>query len=723
MSALVKNGDLVPDKAGRISKQQTFEALLQVGISELVAKETTDANFDHLVSANFELNVFEMNTVKKFGTPDPPGPLEHFRSTGIRDADVPSSGAYNFFEQCAQYDATPLLKGDPESFSAVDIEQCAALVWDHEELGSFSSLPAELPSNDILEAKRSRNDVGNTCGSRDSGLSGCNPDDSSLDKAPCCASQLHGAITFMFQEFGTPTGDDASISKADMKALWLEADYPPDFEARSPRSCTDHSDTTAAGCQRCLELVPGSGPGGLPVSALTSSEAQRYCRCLASKQLSPHVLEAIPEYRQLKCPEVPMLFANLTVVDRSRVRLLQAGTVPSGTQEDEIKALLRSFYASRDRELVYNDADVQIAPLTRLKYSVRLATTKQHAEYLAYNVRINLKGYALETSASVQLDNVEVSLRIPQSCGRFCAASGSFLRGNIRRQAPPPAPPTSPSVLDPCDAPCLQTTCGELQLEGTCTQLRVAGCECSSCCQDAPLPPFAPPLPPPPPPPPSPPVPSQPPPLPSPPPPKPSPPPLIPSPPPPKPSPLPLLPSPLPPVTPDACSPATLQISLQPGWSFISLNLELSDFRVNTVFAGLDLIFGDQIKDQYVFSQYYSGFGFFGGLNVLTTNTMYAVNFASGGTISVSGCPTTLPKTVVLNSGWSFVPCPYQFSVALNDAAPTFSYASGDQYKSQLQFAEYYEGFGFFGSLFAVDPGQGYKIKVSGGGIATFQRR
>jgi hypothetical protein len=102
---------------------------------------------------------------------------------------------------------------------------------------------------------------------------------------------------------------------------------------------------------------------------------------------------------------------------------------------------------------------------------------------------------------------------------------------------------------------------------------------------------------------------------------------------------------------------------------------------------------------------------------------MYAVNFASGGTISVSGCPTTLPKTVVLNSGWSFVPCPYQFSVALNDAAPTFSYASGDQYKSQLQFAEYYEGFGFFGSLFAVDPGQGYKIKVSGGGIATFQRR
>ena len=55
MSALVKNGDLVPSRAGLISKQQTLDALLRVGIAEKVARETTDANFDHLKSSGFEL--------------------------------------------------------------------------------------------------------------------------------------------------------------------------------------------------------------------------------------------------------------------------------------------------------------------------------------------------------------------------------------------------------------------------------------------------------------------------------------------------------------------------------------------------------------------------------------------------------------------------------------------------------------------------------------------
>ena len=86
MSALVKNGDLVPNAYGMIHKQQTRDALLRVGISEKVARETTNANFDHL-SGLKELNVFRMNTVSTMSDrePDPPGPLEHFRSTGIRE--------------------------------------------------------------------------------------------------------------------------------------------------------------------------------------------------------------------------------------------------------------------------------------------------------------------------------------------------------------------------------------------------------------------------------------------------------------------------------------------------------------------------------------------------------------------------------------------------------------------------------------------------------------
>ena len=84
MSALVKNGDLVPDVNGMITKQQTFNAMLNVGISEKAAKETTNGNFDHLTGPKL-INVYRMNTIKAVGRPDLPGALEHFRSTGIRD--------------------------------------------------------------------------------------------------------------------------------------------------------------------------------------------------------------------------------------------------------------------------------------------------------------------------------------------------------------------------------------------------------------------------------------------------------------------------------------------------------------------------------------------------------------------------------------------------------------------------------------------------------------
>ena len=51
--------------------------------------------------------------------------------------------------------------------------------------------------------------------------------------------------------------------------------------------------------------------------------------------------------------------------------------------------------------------------------------------------------------------------------------------------------------------------------------------------------------------------------------------------------------------------------------------------------------------------------------------------------------PTSLPKTLTLSSGWTFLPCPYQSSVPLADFAPVFSWGVADQFKSQSRFAEY----------------------------------
>ena len=120
---------------------------------------------------------------------------------------------------------------------------------------------------------------------------------------------------------------------------------------------------------------------------------------------------------------------------------------------------------------------------------------------------------------------------------------------------------------------------------------------------------------------------------------------------------------------------------------------------VNAVFSQLTstlLTAGDHIRSQYVFADYYEGFGFFGGLITLSTDEMYAVKVTreGGATLTVSGTPVALPKPITLNSGWSFIPCPHQAATGLTAAMPTHTYANGDQIKSQLQFAEYY-GFGF----------------------------
>ena len=107
MSALVRSGDLVPDAAGMITKKQTFDALMHVGVSRKVAEETTNDNFNHLVFPH-RLNVFQMNTVNDEGPPDPqPGAREHFRSTGIRDGGnfpQPDLGRYEHFHDCAHAD-------------------------------------------------------------------------------------------------------------------------------------------------------------------------------------------------------------------------------------------------------------------------------------------------------------------------------------------------------------------------------------------------------------------------------------------------------------------------------------------------------------------------------------------------------------------------------------------------------------------------------------------
>ena len=125
----MKNGDLIPDEWGFVTKEETLRAMLNAGISEKAAVETANDNFDHLPPPK-RLNLFRMNTIisedelDEGVVPDPPGPLEHFRSTGIRDRRRPSAFKYQKLDDCALHD------GIDDEFSVQDVQECVILVPD-----------------------------------------------------------------------------------------------------------------------------------------------------------------------------------------------------------------------------------------------------------------------------------------------------------------------------------------------------------------------------------------------------------------------------------------------------------------------------------------------------------------------------------------------------------------------------------------------------------------
>lgn len=196
---------------------------------------------------------------------------------------------------------------------------------------------------------------------------------------------------------------------------------------------------------------------------------------------------------------------------------------------------------------------------------------------------------------------------------------------------------------------------------------------------------------------------------------------------PPPPSPPP--PPPPPPVIPPPSSPSTvvLTIRLNSGWTWISVNVETNDMGLNAIFASVSIPMGsaDYVKSQDAFAQYYPGFGFFGSMNSVTTNTMYKIYKVADSTFSVTGTPVVLPMAMQFSSGWNYLPCPYQTQTTLTQAFPAsgpsaHTWQTSDLIKSQMMFSTYYEGFGWFGNLQSIMPGEGYKMKLNTAGDAAF---
>ena len=263
MSAMVKNNDLAPDCNGRVSKSQVRDAMLRIGISGKVVKASANANFDHLEGSDDEkfIDLWAMNTITTAvgGNANGVGGNEHFRDTGIRDTSTgPNESNWRIFET--------FKRNATDDFTQFEISRAtAAFDVDYPHLNVYKQA---IHSNDVNEDNLAR--TSGNCGAMDSLYRVDIRHGTPLNDDPCF-SNLHGSITFMFQEFGTPTGVYAHLGAAELRELFVHSEYPSGFISRSPRHCTGGK----YGCDSCLEDLQLASP------QQRASKQHRYCRCMS----------------------------------------------------------------------------------------------------------------------------------------------------------------------------------------------------------------------------------------------------------------------------------------------------------------------------------------------------------------------------------------------------------------------------------------------------------
>jgi hypothetical protein len=156
------------------------------------------------------------------------------------------------------------------------------------------------------------------------------------------------------------------------------------------------------------------------------------------------------------------------------------------------------------------------------------------------------------------------------------------------------------------------------------------------------------------------------------------------------------------------------------GWNLVSLHVLPPDPSLSAALATLSSTHGDNVKSRSAFAEYYDGYGWFGSLTEVGCEESYSLRAASVGELRVEGPPVSLPFAIPGGPGWTWPPMPYEAEVALASYTVGTTYRDLDLVKDRVAFAEYYDGYGWFGSLSHLRPGRGYQMSRAGGGPLVF---
>ncbi len=163
-------------------------------------------------------------------------------------------------------------------------------------------------------------------------------------------------------------------------------------------------------------------------------------------------------------------------------------------------------------------------------------------------------------------------------------------------------------------------------------------------------------------------------------------------------------------------------IAFDAGWNWFSLNVTAPDMSVDNILATITASEGDVVKTQDAYAQYSLASGWEGDLTQFSNDRSYQISLGQASTLRILGVPLPDEHTVPVASGWNWVGYP---RLGINPVTPMLdSYAAtqGDLIKSESEFATYDNGTGeWFGSLAAMKPGRGYKLRSANPGALDYR--
>jgi parallel beta-helix repeat protein len=156
-----------------------------------------------------------------------------------------------------------------------------------------------------------------------------------------------------------------------------------------------------------------------------------------------------------------------------------------------------------------------------------------------------------------------------------------------------------------------------------------------------------------------------------------------------------------------------IDLSFVTGWNWFSVNVLNDDMSLaNLLTCATD---GDYLKNQTLSATYYDGYGWYGSLEDaggLDPQSLYKIRAVDPCGVSYMGLPVDVTTTHInVVAGWNWIGYLPQCILPIAEALDSLMLEDGDYIKNQTQSATYYDGFGWYGALEELTPGDGYMLR------------